>query len=118
VRSRSRGSSRQVSLFPSVRRSPCTVVEHELMDRARSDDDRPQAFFPLTSARSEKLVKRFWDTVGSPEALAKLSTTGEDVTVEDVQEVVEEAVEAAVEAVEAVLEGQEKVAEGTTTTSS
>lgn len=77
-----------------------------------ADDERPQAFFPLTSARSEKLVKRFWETVGSPEALAKLSTTG-DVTVEDVQEVVEEAVEAAVEAVEKGLEEEGKV-EGTT----
>lgn len=36
------------------------------------DGETKEAFFPLTPARSETLVKRFFDTIDSPEALEAL----------------------------------------------
>ena len=87
----------------------------ENLDGKIDDPATPQAFFPLTSAKAEKLAKRFNDTVHNAKLLAALPK-GEDIDskpyvapVEDVEEV-EDAGEDGVKVEESIsLEGAEKV---------
>ena len=81
-------SSISVSLPPRTSHALTNTLKHDA-----DDPTTPQAFFPLTSAKAEKLAKRFNDTVYNAKLLAALPK-GEDIDskpyvapVEEVEEV-------------------------------
>lgn len=68
----------QPGVFIQFSESACRTFRHSSCsaDSLRADDPSlPEAFFPLTQARSDVLIKRFWDTVEDPAALEKLRQT-------------------------------------------